>query len=121
MLTRSNLMEACAAQHGAVEEYPFGPDSAVWKVMGKMFALIPLDTGGEVGISLKCDPALVPLLRDTYAAVRTSAYMSHAHWNYVLIDGTVPDDEVQEWIEDSYALVVKKLTRSQQAQLKQQE
>lgn len=119
MLTRDELIKACLARHGAGEDYPFGSENAVYKVMGKMFALIPLTIPDEIGIVLKCDPVLVPLLRDTYAAVQTADYMSKAHWNYVLIDGTIPADEILDWIEDSYQLVVKKLTRKQREALGQ--
>ncbi|MDX2139627.1 MAG: MmcQ/YjbR family DNA-binding protein [Chloroflexota bacterium] len=97
------------------EEFPFGEDP-VYKVAGKMFALIPL--GEPLSISLKCDPKLVPILRETYAAVTVAPYMSKTHWNRVRVDGTIADDEVLEMIDNSYALVVKGLPKAVRDSLK---
>ena len=114
-MNRKQLAAYCLKQKGATVEQPFGPEADVYKVMGKMFALIPTD--GALSISLKCDPAFAIVLRDTYPAVTPAYHMNKFHWNGVAIDGSVADDEIEEWIDHSYALVVKGLTKAQRAQL----
>ena len=70
-MNRTHLAAYCLSRKGASVEQPFGPEADVYKVMGKMFALIPTD--GSLTISLKCDPVFAVILRDTYPAV-TAAY-----------------------------------------------
>ena len=113
---RDWVMAACTAKPGAVEDYPFGDEVAVFKVAGRMFALLPL---GEVpgSVSLKCDPDLAVSLRARYAEVRPGYHLSKRHWNTVTLDGSVPDEEMLELIEHSYDLVVARLTKAQQDQL----
>ena len=104
------------AKTGATEERPFGPDALVFKVMGKMFALVAWQAQ-PLTISLKCRPHVAEMLRMTYPAVRPGYHMNKRHWNTVTLDGSVPADEVQEMIDNSYALVVAGLTKAQRAQL----
>ncbi|MGB5050402.1 MAG: MmcQ/YjbR family DNA-binding protein [Caldilineaceae bacterium] len=101
---------------GTTEETPFGPEVLVFKVLGKMFALVPWQET-PLSISLKCEPNLALLLRGTYAAVTPGYHMNKRHWNTVVLDGEVPEDEVEDMIDESYALVVKGLTKAQRAQL----
>ena len=113
---RDLVMAACGAKPGAVEDYPFGDDVAVFKVAGRMFALVPL--GGTPGnISLKCDPELAVVLRGRYAGVTPGYHLNKRHWNTVVLDGSVPGGEVLELIDHSYDLVVARLTRAQRDQL----
>jgi len=109
-------MAVCSAEPGAVEEYPFGDEVAVFKVAGRMFALVPL---GEVpgSVSLKCDPDLAVGLRGRYAGVRPGYHLNKRHWNTVTLDGSVPEEEVLELIEHSYELVVARLTKAQRDKL----
>lgn len=116
MLEREDLRAHCLSLPGAFEDFPFGPDAAVYKVVGKMFALLPVEAR-RVSISLKCDPTRAVMLRDTYAAITPGWHLNKNHWNTVHIDGTVPDDDVLELIEHSYALVVAGLSRTQRQQL----
>ena len=76
-----------------------------------MFALLALT--GELGprIVLKGEPGLIEVHRERFASVSTPSYLNHRHWNLVLLDGGVPTDEIEEWVEDSYALVIKKLPK----------
>jgi predicted DNA-binding protein (MmcQ/YjbR family) len=101
---------------GTTEERPFGPDTLVFKVIGKMFALCPADDPPP-SISLKCDPDQALFLRDLYPAVKPGYHLNKQHWNTVLFDGTVPDLELLGMIDDSYDLVVRGLTRAQKQQL----
>lgn len=107
-MTRDELIACCTAKKGAEETYPFDETTLVFKVMGKMFALIPLDapTDQPGRITLKCNPQLAQLLRATYPAVQPGYYMNKEHWNTITCDETIPPDALREWIDDSYALVV---------------
>lgn len=115
-MTVDELAAALLAKPGAWEDYPFGPDAAVFKVKSKMFALIPVGAK-PLRVNLKCDPHWAELLRENYAAVTPAYHMNKRHWNTVLLDGTIPPDEVQEMIDHSYRLVVKGLTRAERADL----
>jgi len=109
---RDWVMAACTAKPGSAEDYPFGDEVAVFKVAGRMFALVPL---GEVpgSVSLKCDPDLAVGLRARYAGVRPGYHLSKRHWNTVTLDGPVPDEDVLELIDHSYDLVAARLTQAQ--------
>jgi predicted DNA-binding protein (MmcQ/YjbR family) len=115
-MTRDALLGLCSDQAGSVEDYPFGDDVAVFKVGGKMFALVPLD-GEPASVSLKCDPDWALSLRERYPAVRPGYHLNKRHWNTVELDGTVEDAELHEMIEHSYELVVRSLPRHQRDRL----
>jgi predicted DNA-binding protein (MmcQ/YjbR family) len=107
---RDQLLDLLSSMPGAVEEYPFGDDVAVFKVGGKMIALVSLE--GEPGfVNLKCDPALALQLREEYAAVRPGYHSNKKHWNSVDLDGSLDADEVREMVEHSYELVVSALPK----------
>jgi predicted DNA-binding protein (MmcQ/YjbR family) len=88
----------------------------VFEVAGKLFALCPVDVD-PAEVSFKCDPTLATALRSTYRAVRPGYHLNKRHWNTVTLDGSVDDDEVEEWIDHSYELVVAKLPRTKRAVL----
>lgn len=88
----------------AVLEYPFGKDVAVYKVNGKMFALIS-EGNDPVQLSLKCDPQLAVVLRETYETVMPGYHLNKKHWNTLVLTGQIPWDEVQGQILLSYNLV----------------
>lgn len=116
MISPSELHAYVLSRFGAVEEFPFGPDVRVFKVMGKMFALIPVDEHDNT-ISLKCDPVLAQLQRQTYTAVQPGYHLNKQHWNTVTVDGTIPDVEIFEMIDHSYELVVRSLKKSEREEL----
>lgn len=95
----------------AVEDFPFGPEVAVYRVRDKIFALIGIENN-ETRINLKCDPAEAEQLRMVFDAVLPGYHMNKKHWNTVIINGSIPDSEVKRMIDNSYALVVKKLGKS---------
>jgi predicted DNA-binding protein (MmcQ/YjbR family) len=100
----------CLAKPGTTEERPFGPDTLVFKVMGKMFAL----TGDEptpASVNLKCDPDDALFFRQKFEGVRPGYHMDKKHWNTVDLNGDVPDSLIYEMIDDSYELVVKGLRK----------
>jgi predicted DNA-binding protein (MmcQ/YjbR family) len=106
----------CAAKPGAAEEYPFGEAPTVYKVGGRIFALVDRDSA-PAAISLKCDPDLALELRAVYRAVTPGYHLNKRHWNTLALDGTVPLDEVHELIDHSYGLVVDALPRRVRDQL----
>lgn len=91
------------------QDMPFGDDVLVLRVLGKIFALIPLNTSPRV--NLKCDPDWAEVLRQTYPAITPGYHMNHRLWNTVLLDGSIPDDEILEMLDHSYDQVVKGLPK----------
>ena len=85
--------------------YPFGEDVAVYKVGGKMFALIA-EKSKPIRLSLKCDPQLAVILRETYETVMEGYHLNKKHWNTIVLSGQLPDEEVQGLIRHSYDLVI---------------
>jgi predicted DNA-binding protein (MmcQ/YjbR family) len=112
----SGVRARCLAKPGARAERPFGPDAVVMKVGGRIFAIIAEDAR-PAAISLKCEPELASVLRETYPAVVPGYHLDKRHWNTVTLDGSVPDEELAGWIDDSYDLVVDKLPRHVQRRL----
>ena len=101
----AELREHILSFPGAEETFPFGPNTSVFKVAGKMFALSQL--GAEsLQVSLKCDPALAEQLRKVHAEVRPGYHLNKRHWNTVTIKGSLRVQTIKDMIEDSYDLVV---------------
>jgi predicted DNA-binding protein (MmcQ/YjbR family) len=94
---------------------PFGPDTLVFKVCGKIFALTDLDTFSSV--NLKCDPARAVELREENAGITPGYHMNKQHWNTVSTDGSVKDALLMELLDHSYALVVASLPRKMREEL----
>ena len=110
------LQSYLLSKKATTEETPFGPENLVYKVAGKMYALVPLDAD-PLTISLKCEPGQALFLRDVYPAVRPGYHMNKAHWNTVTLDGSIPEAEIWGMIDDSYDLVVGGLSRAARAAL----
>ncbi len=102
--------EYCLAKPGAIEGTPFGDDTLVYKVGGKIFALASLE---EVPprVNLKCDPERALDLRDRYEEVQPGYHMNKKHWNTVELSGAIPDTELRGLIDHSYDLVVARLPK----------
>lgn len=109
------LRAYCLNKKKVTEGFPFDEHALVFKVLDKMFALIPLDK--DLQIALKCDPEKAIELRERYPCVQPAYHFNKKHWNTIVIDGSVDDKLIQEWIDHSYDLVVKKLTKKQQQEL----
>jgi predicted DNA-binding protein (MmcQ/YjbR family) len=97
------LRDYCISKKDASESFPFGENTLVFKTKGKIFALVNLD--GELSINLKCDPAFALELRERYASVTPGYHMNKKHWNTIMLDGSVPEKEIQSWIDHSYELI----------------
>lgn len=105
----------CLAKKGVTEGFPFDNKTLVFKVMGKMFALT--DVEAFKSVNLKCDPEKAIELREHYHAVQPGYHMSKKHWNTVTNNSDAADDLMYQWIDDSYNLIVKSLTKKLQAEL----
>jgi predicted DNA-binding protein (MmcQ/YjbR family) len=115
-LSPEALRECCLARPGASEDFPFGPQTSVFKVAGKMFALSALGSV-PLKVSLKCEPELAEQLRATYPAIVPGYHLNKRHWNTITLDGSVDDRTVRDMIEDSYDLVVGGLPRTTRERL----
>jgi predicted DNA-binding protein (MmcQ/YjbR family) len=113
---RDRVITACSAKPGSAEDYPFGDEVAVFKVAGRMFALVQLSSPPGT-VSLKCDPDLAPVLRGRYAAITPGYHLNKRHWNTVALDDSVPDEELLDLIDHSYELVVARLPRAERDKL----
>ena len=111
VINPAELRDHCLSFTGAEETFPFGPETSVFKVAGKMFALSQL-AADSLRVSLKCEPQLAEVLREAHGAVLPGYHLNKRHWNTVIIDGSVPDEAIRNMIEDSYDLVVSKLPRA---------
>jgi len=108
------IYEYCLAKKGVEETFPFDEDTLVFKVLGKMFALVPLEwwERGEATISLKCDPDYSEELRAEYSSIRGAYHMSKKHWNTLYLnEGEISTQLLKELIDLSYDLVVKGLPK----------
>lgn len=114
-MTPAQLKAACLAHPGSGEEFPFGPETSVFKVAGKLFALSPL-ASPPLRVSLKCEPGLAEELRAAYEAIQPGYHLNKRHWNTVEVAG-VPAKLLRDMIEDSYDLVVSALPRKTREQL----
>jgi predicted DNA-binding protein (MmcQ/YjbR family) len=111
------LREYCINKKGVTEEFPFDETTLVFKVMGKIFALTDLIE--NMSVNLKCDPILVIKLREQYPETVLPGYhMNKKHWNTVKFDDRIKDTKILEWIDNSYKLVVVKLTKKDKEILK---
>jgi predicted DNA-binding protein (MmcQ/YjbR family) len=111
-----DISEYCLSKKGTSEDFPFDEETLVFKVMGKMFALIPLERI-PLQINLKCKPDLAVELRERYESVQSGYHMNKDHWNTILIDGILHKDLILEWIDLSYDLIVNGLKKSEKEKL----
>jgi len=110
------LRAYCLNKKGVTESTPFDDVTLVFKVMNKMFALIPLDED-KLMISLKCDPEKAIQLREQYPQVTPAWHFNKKHWNSVLVDGNIEVELVKELVDHSYDLVVSGLTKKLKEEL----
>ena len=100
----------CLEQPGAFEDFPFGPETSVFKVAGKIFAISALDRT-PLNVSVKCEPELAVALRHSYEAIVPGYHLDKRHWNTITLDGSLPDQLVRDLVEDSYDLIVSALPK----------
>lgn len=110
------LRTYCLSLKGVTEDFPFDEETLVFKVVGKMFCLTGLE--GDFTVNLKNDPERNVELREEFTAIKPGYHMNKVHWNTIEIDGSIPDDVIKNLIDESYDLVVMKLTKQEQQKLK---
>ncbi|MEO8069419.1 MAG: MmcQ/YjbR family DNA-binding protein [Flavobacteriales bacterium] len=111
-MTLEELRAYCAKKKGVTYDTPFGPDVLVFRVMGKMFALAPIDLFETV--NLKCDPERAIELREEYPGIAPGYHMNKQHWNTVSTIGDVPQKVLRELVDHSYDLVKASLPKKVQ-------
>ena len=103
------LRTLCLSFRGSRETFPFGPETSAFRVADKIFALSAL--GAEpLTISLKCEPQLAEQLRAQHPAITAGYHLNKRHWNTIALDGSLPEGMIAEMIEDSYDLIVSRLS-----------
>lgn len=102
-----SLQEYCLSKPDVEETLPFGPNTLVYKVKGKMFLLVGLDEE-QLRFNVKCDPDKAIELREEFPCVQPGYHMNKKHWNTVIVDGSVSTKQLKEWIDWSYELVAGK-------------
>ena len=113
------LRAYCLSEPAAEESFPFGADTLVFKVAGKIFLLFSLNAD-PLQFNAKCDPDKAVELREEYPSVQPGYHMNKKHWNTIIVDGSVPVRLLKEWIDHSYNLVVESLPAKAKAELKKQ-
>lgn len=116
-MTFQELESLCSSKNGVVAEFPFGENTLVFKVMGKMFLLV--DVPDAVSINVKIEPERNAELQSEYPCVKPGYHMNKQHWATIPMEECLPDELLRQIINTSYELVVSKLKKSQQFELLQ--
>ena len=98
-----DLRNHCIQKPGVSEGFPFDQKTLVFKVFGKMFALMDVEIFES--INLKCDPEWAIELRERFHAVHPGLHMNKKHWNTVIVDGSIPSKQLLGFVDHSYKLV----------------
>ena len=110
------LRDYCLSKKEVEETLPFGPDTLVYKVGGKVFLLTGLDAE-QLRFNVKCDPDKARELREEFSCVLPGYHMNKKHWNTIVVDGSVSIKQLKEWIDHSYDLVVSSLPKKTREEL----
>ena len=110
------LREYCLSKKGSTESFPFDETVLVFKVGGKIFLLTSLFET-PLKFNVKCDPELAIELREKFACVQPGYHMNKSHWNTVSIDGTADNKPLKEWIDHSYDLIFKSLSKKERMKM----
>ena len=110
-MNQEEIRNYCISKKGVTEEFPFNDTALVFKVAGKMFALLDLSEDNR-GLTLKCEPGLALELRERYADVTPAYHFNKKHWNGINLAGNISDSNIKEWIDHSYSLVFYSLPAS---------
>ena len=119
-MNNEEIREYCIAKPEVTEGFPFNDTALVFKVMGKMFALLDLSEDSK-GISLKCDPELAIELRELHPEVTPAYHFNKQHWNGVNLKGSISNTQLEEWIDHSYELIVAGLKKADREALRSEE
>lgn len=105
-----SLREYCLHKPHVTESLPFDEVTLVFKVMNKMFAIIPTDEV-ELSIALKCNPEWAVELREKHTSIVPGFHLNKQHWNTVKVDGSISDSFIKELVDHSYNLIVQSLPK----------
>lgn len=103
-MTEEHIRDYCLAKPGTEEGLPFGPEVLVFKVKNKIFLLLRLDQH-PITFNVKCDPEKAIEQRERYPAIQPGYHMNKKHWNTITVDGSLTTKQLQNFIDDSYALL----------------
>jgi predicted DNA-binding protein (MmcQ/YjbR family) len=109
--SRARIEDHCAKKAGATSGFPFGEEQRVFKVGGKIFAVVGV-VGAPAKVTFKTEPELALLLRDQYPSIRPARYFDRRYWSTLTCDGTVPDEEAIELLDTSHDIVLGSLKKS---------
>ncbi|NOX65793.1 MAG: MmcQ/YjbR family DNA-binding protein [Chlorobi bacterium] len=112
------IREYCLNKPGTSESLPFDDTTLVFKVISKMYCLLNMEL--PFSINLKCLPEKAIELREQFEEVQPGYHMNKKHWNTILLDGNLRDNQITEWIDDSYNLVAAGLTKKEKVELAKQ-
>ena len=112
-----DIRNYCLQKKGVEEDLPFGPETLVYKVMGKLFLLTSIDHNGPLQFNVKCLPEKALALRADFPCVIPGYHMNKKHWNTIICDGFVADKIIYGWIDDSYNLIINSLTKKLKTEL----
>lgn len=110
------LRDYCLALPGTTEGFPFGEQTLVFKIGGKIYLLTSLDAA-QLQFNVKCNPTRAVELREEYGCVLPGYHMNKDHWNTIVVDGSVSEVTLRSWISDSYSLVLASLPVKFRAEL----
>lgn len=105
------------------QSFPFGKEVYVYKVKTKMFATLSLGKMNNDNdeqhwwLNLKCDPDEAIMLRDIFPSIIPGYHMNKKLWNTIILDGSVPQGEIERMIDNSFMLVVSKMTKKEQCSI----
>ena len=114
---RDHLQDHCDRKPGSTSGFPFGKEYLVFKVRGKIFAVLHVEES-PAKIAFKTDQELTVLLRDQYPSIRPARYFDKRYWSTLTCDGTVPEDEAIELLDTSYDIVFEGLKKSDREALR---
>ena len=110
------IRKYCLEKKSTTESFPFGESTLVFKVSGKMFLLMSLDSL-PLQFNVKCDPEKAEEFREAYSSVIPAFHMNKKHWNTIILNGEVSTKQIREMIDDSYSLVVHSLPLKERKKL----
>ena len=116
-MKREEIKEYLSQQPFSKETYPFDEVTCVYKVGGKMFALLSAHESDRLSINLKNTPDTNILLKDMYDEVTEAYHMNKTHWVTVYCDRTLSESVIHNLIDESYAIVYKSLTKKLKREL----
>lgn len=105
------VRQYCLSKMAVTESFPFDDVTPVYKVVNKMFCLINIDP--PYSMNLKCDPEKAIELREEYEQVQPGYHMNKIHWNTIYFEGKAKDEDILEWIDNSYNLVIKTFSKKE--------